>query len=379
MLITRIAEMVHAVRRTVTMTVAFMLALLMSVSGSYAYSAGVEKLDVVFIYSGPARDGGWTQTFDDARQQLEKRFGEKIATSVKEKVIEGPQSERVIQSAIQNGANVIVSTSFGFGEAMLKMASKNPNVFFITSQWDNPGNLDNFAGFVNAPEDGAYVAGVAAGHIMDQGGTVGWVDAFPIPYDLRTINGFARGLAHSNPDASLRVVFTNSWIDTSLMGKAARSLINSGADFISTSLVAPAVGEAAEAAGIPFIAAATDGRQYAPKMTVTTFKYYWEPVLGQMLKSILDGNFDTSFRYAGMNIGAVDMSEWGGAYEALSDEAKADINTEYERIRSGQGSVFTGPLVDIHGKTILADGEVLSVEGLRGMDFVLPNVKGVNF
>jgi len=339
----------------------------------------VDKLNVTMIMSGKARDGGWNQTFDDAANALKKTFGDKITIDRKESVPEGPQATRVIESAIQNGSNVIISNSYGFGDPMLKAAAKHKDVYFIASQWDNPGDLDNFVGFVNAPEDGAYVGGVAAGHIIEPGGTVGWVDAFPIPYDIRTINGFALGLAHSNPEATVQVVFTNDWADTNLQARAARSLISAGADFISTSLPGLATAEVAESSKVPFIAAAVDGSVYAPTMTVTSFMYRWEGALELILQSILDGKFDTSFKYGSMAIGAVDMGPWGGAYDDLSDEAKADIKAEYDRIRGGKGSVFTGPLTDKDGKEVLADGAVMSIGDLRGMAFVLPNVNGVEF
>ena len=340
---------------------------------------GGDALKVTFIYTGVARDGGWYQAFDDGRMHLNDTFGDKIITEYKENVPEGPQSLRVIESAIQNGSHVIISTSYGFGQSMLTAAAKYSDVYFITSQWDNPGNLENFVGFVNAPEDGAYIGGVAAGHIIKEGGTVGWVDAFPIPYDIRTINGFAHGLAHSNPTATVQVVFTNDWIDTNKQARAVRSLIDAGVDFIASSLTSSVSAEISESANIPVVSPALDGRQYAPNMSVTSFEYRWGYALAEILQSIMDGNFSTEFNYSGMKIGAIDMAPWGGAYNDLSDVAKADIQAEYDRIRSGQGEVFTGPLSDKDGNQVLSEGEVMSVADLRSMGFVLTNVNGVEF
>jgi simple sugar transport system substrate-binding protein len=334
---------------------------IVSVASTPALAA--DKLKVTMIYTSVARDGGWYQAFDDGRLHLIETFGDKIEIEYKENVPEGPQS----------------STSYGYGQPMLDSAAKHSDVHFITSQWDNPGNLDNFVGFVNAPEDGAYVAGVAAGHIIKKGGKVGWVDAFPIPYDIRTINGFALGLARSNPTATVQVVFTNDWVDTNKQARAVRSLIDAGVDFVATSLTSSVSAEVAESEGIPVVSPALDGRPYAPKMSVTSFEYRWGYALAEILQTIMDGKFSTEFNYSGMKIGAVDMAEWGGAYNALSDEAKADIQAEYDRIRSGKGEVFTGPLKDKNGNQVLAEGEVMSVAKLRGMDFVLPNVNGVEF
>ena len=337
-----------------------------------------EPLQILFTYEGSARDGGWTQTFDTARRALEETFGDRIETTFKENLWGAEVVAQVIDTAILEGADVIISTSYGHGEPMIAAAEANPDIYFIASQWDNPGGLDNYSGYVNAPEDGSYIAGVVAGHMIEPGATVGWVDAFAIPYDIRTINGFALGLQLTNPTARINVVFTNDWVDTNLQGQAARSLVDSDISFMSTSLVSPVIGEASEAGGVPFAGVQLDSSSYAPTMHVVTSEYDWAPQLAAVVQSVFDGNFDTSFSYVGMDDGAITLTEWGPLYDGLSDEAKAQIDAEIERITSGAGAVFTGPISDIHGNQILADGEVMDVAGLRSMQWIMPNVDGVD-
>lgn len=341
-------------------------------------TAAAEPLDVLFLYSGPANDGGWTEAFDIARRQLEETFGDRIETTFKENLWGAELIAQVIDTGILDGADVIIGTSFEQGEPMLAAAAENPDVFFIASQWDNPGDLDNFAGYVNAPEDGAYIQGVIAGHMIGEGETVGWVDAFAIPYDIRTINGFAIGLEHSNPSATVQTVFTNDWVDQNLFGQAARSLVDSGVTFMATSVGSATIGEVAESAGVPFGGVQLDASGYAPEMTVTTSEYTWAPMLERYLQSIFDNDFDTSFAYQGMSDGVVTLTDWGPLYDNLSDEAKADVDAEIARVSSGPGMVFIGPLTDIDGEAIAADGESLGVGALRSMAWVMPNVEGVD-
>lgn len=341
-------------------------------------TAAAEPLDVLFLYSGPANDGGWTEAFDIARRQLEETFGDRIDTTFKENLWGAELIAQVIDTGILDGADVIIGTSFEQGEPMLAAAAENPDVFFIASQWDNPGDLDNFAGYVNAPEDGAYIQGVIAGHMIGEGETVGWVDAFAIPYDIRTINGFAIGLEHSNPSATVQTVFTNDWVDQNLFGQAARSLVDSGVTFMATSVGSATIGEVAESAGVPFGGVQLDASGYAPEMTVTTSEYTWAPMLERYLQSIFDDDFDTSFAYQGMSDGVVTLTDWGPLYDNLSDEAKADVDAEIARVSSGPGMVFIGPLTDIDGEAIAADGESLGVGALRSMAWVMPNVEGVD-
>ena len=342
-----------------------------------AAPASDEPLKLAFLYSGPADDMGWTQSFDEARQELESIFGDRVETTYKENLWDASTITQVMNQAILDGADVIVGTSYEGGAPAMEIAAAHPDVYQIVSQWDNPGGLDNFVGYVNAPEDGAYISGVVAGHLMGEGETAGWVDAFPIPYDIRTINAFALGLTHSNPTASVRVVFTNDWNDLSLMTQASLSLIDSGVTFLASSMGGPAIGEPAESAGIPHAGTYFDARAHAPEMAVVTAEYDWAPMLEDIVQSILDGNFDSSFRYEGMSDGAISLTDWGPLYDTLSAEAQADVEAEIERVASAPGSVFIGPLVDIHGEVRATEGEALDVAALRSMSWVLPNVEGV--
>ncbi len=337
-----------------------------------------EPLEILFLYSGPARDGGWTQTFDNARMGIEETYGDRVSTTFKESLWGADVITSVIETAILEGVDVIVGTSYEQGEPMIAAAYENPDVYFVASQWDNPGDLDNFAGYVNAPEDGAYISGVVAGLMVEPGDDIGWVDAFAIPYDIRTINGFAIGMQLTNPTATLKVVFTNDWVDTSLQGQAARSLVDSGVTFMSTSLPSPAIGPVVESAGVPYAGVQVDASTYAPTVTVVTSEYDWRPQIESYIQSIFDGDFKTEFSYLSMDDGAITLTEWGPLYDQLSDDEKAIVEAAIERISSGAGHVYTGPLSDIHGNEILADGEVMAVGDLRSMFWVMPNVEGVD-
>ena len=85
-----------------------------------------EPLKVGFIYVGPVGDAGWTFAHDMARKAIEEKFGEKIKTSFVEKVPEGADAERVIRDLVAQGNKLIFATSFGYGDAMEKVAKDHP-------------------------------------------------------------------------------------------------------------------------------------------------------------------------------------------------------------------------------------------------------------
>ena len=79
-----------------------------------------------------------------------------------------------------------------------------------------------------------------------------------------------------------------------------------------------------------------------------------------------------------MSDGVITLTDWGPLYDNLSDDAKADVAAEIERISSAPLSVFVGPLVDINGNLVVAEGESLDVGALRSMAWVMPNVDGLD-
>ena len=76
-----------------------------------------KEIKVGFIYVGPVGDEGWTYSHDVARKELEKQLG--VKTLFKESVKEDlAEVEKTCEDMINQGANVIVGTSFGFMDGM---------------------------------------------------------------------------------------------------------------------------------------------------------------------------------------------------------------------------------------------------------------------
>ncbi|HNX64075.1 MAG TPA: BMP family ABC transporter substrate-binding protein, partial [Oscillospiraceae bacterium] len=78
-----------------------------------------EDLKVGFVYIGTINDEGYTQAQDKGRLALEEMG---IKTMYSESVPENSDCETAIRNLIDQGCNVIYSTSFGFGEWTAKVA-----------------------------------------------------------------------------------------------------------------------------------------------------------------------------------------------------------------------------------------------------------------
>ena len=180
-----------------------------------------EKLKVGFVYVGPVGDAGWTYAHDQGRKYLEAH-NPNVQTAAVENVAEGADSERVFTDLARKGYGLIVGTSFGYMDAMVKVASEFPKVAFVhISGFKRAKNLMTAFGRIEQPR---YLTGLVAG-AMTKTHIIGYVAAHPIPEVVRGINAFTLGVRATDPKATVHVVWSNTWYDPAQEEQAAESLL----------------------------------------------------------------------------------------------------------------------------------------------------------
>ena len=211
-----------------SMTLAAMAALAMLLAGP-TVAQTKEPLKIGFVYVSPIGDAGWTFQHDTGRKEMEKALAGKVTTKYVESVPEGADAERVIRDLAQSGNTLIFTTSFGYMNPTIKVATAFPNVAFEhATGYKTAKNV----GIYNARfYEGRYLAGIVAGK-MSKTGVAGYVAAFPIPEVVMGINAFARGMRSVNPKAEVKVIWTNSWFDPGRESEASNTLISQGADVV---------------------------------------------------------------------------------------------------------------------------------------------------
>ena len=99
-------------------------------SGVGAVGDTPEALKVGFIYVGPVSDYGWSYAHDQGRKYLEATVPD-VKTTYVESVPEGADAERVLTQLARSGHKIIVATSYGYMDSMLKVAERFPNIVFL--------------------------------------------------------------------------------------------------------------------------------------------------------------------------------------------------------------------------------------------------------
>jgi len=369
--------MILTKRKLVSMTVAAITALtLASCSKKEEAKApaeppkAAEPLKVGFVYVGPVGDAGWTFAHDNGRKHIESKFGDKIKTTFVEKVPEGADAERVIRDLVSQGNKLIFATSFGFGDAMEKVAKDHPDVKFEhATGYKTSENLRVYE--ARFYED-AYMAGIVAGS-MTKTNTLGFVASFPIPEVLRNINAFTMGARSVNPKVTTKVVWVNTWFDPPKEGEAAQALINQKADVLLQNTDSTAVLLTAEKNGKFAFGWDSDMSAFAPKAHLGSAIVNWGPYYEKAVNDVLNGTWKTSDTKWGTKEGTNDLVKIN---DVVSDAAKKKVDEVKSSLKAGTFAVFKGPLKDNTGKVVL-EKDVVGDDAWKGrINFYVEGVEG---
>ncbi len=333
-------------------------------------TAAPEVVKVAFILLGSPSDGGWNLSHDLGRQAVEAQYGALVETTVKESVPESPQVLQVIDDLVADGNTMIFGTSFGYMDFMLEAAEKYPDVIFEhATGFKTSTNMANYTG---AQEDAKYLAGIAAGTAAADG-QLGYVAPFAIPLIIKAINAWALGAQSVNPDATVEVVWLNSWFDPAAERQAAESLIADGAQVVGHSQDTPSACQAAEAAGMFCTGNTIDQGDFTPNAWLTGDVINWGTYYVQRVGEVLDGTWETGSFYGTMSDGVMEIAPFG---QAVSGDTRTLIEQKRDGIADGSLIYFTGPIFDQEGVLRIPDGQQMTFEEIVTMDWFVQGVLG---
>ena len=354
------------------------LALLLTPKEEQQEIAAVDgKVKVGFVYLTNPGDHGWTYAHEVGRLDVEKHFGDKVETTYVENVPEGPDSTRVIRELAQQGNNIIFTTSFGYMDPTLKVAQEFPDVKFVHLTGYKRSN--NMATGNIRFYEGRYVQGVVAGK-MTKSNKIGYLASFPIPEVIQGINAFALGMRSVNPDATISVIWVNSWYDPVKEADAAKVHIAEGADILAQHTDSPAMLQTAAKAGIHGFGQSSDMKAFAPKAQLFSAVNNWGPYYISQIESLMDGSWTTGEgpdHWAGNTwLGLSDDYLVLTPFENMPDDVAAAAKAAADKV-SGGYNIFTGPFSDNEGNVILNAGESYNDGNLwNDMTYYVEGVNG---
>lgn len=328
-----------------------------------AGSARAADLTAGFVYIGPRLDWGWNQSHAVAATALRGvpnvRIGQ--AGYLPESTNYGsgkddPETRaytKAMEDLIADGAGIVFSTSFDEDPFLLAMAAKHPNVVFrqasALANSANPSNVGSQNALIN---QGHYVNGVAVG-LCTTTNQLGFVAGMPFGTVLLNVNSFLLGIRQTNPQATVRVIFTGGWEDEAHDKAATNALVDAGCDVITCHLDAPRVViETAEARGVKTCGHAFDQAPLAPNGYITGAEYYWTDMFETFVETLQKGGTLPNFVTGGYDKDYVRSSPFGAG---ATPEAINAAKTAMQAMKNGD-AIFVGPIMDNTGKQVVPAG-----------------------
>lgn len=369
---------------SVAIVCAFALTLLVGCGQNAANNGGTTKaqngtsgatmkasdIKVGFIYVGPVTDNGWTKAHDNGRAYLEDSIPG-VKTMIKESVPEGADALTSINEMIDQGCNVIFTTSFGYMDPTEEAAKEHPDVkFFHCSGYKQSENMSNYFGRMY---EARYLSGIVAG-LKTKTGKIGYVAATPIAEVFNGVNAFTLGVQSVRPDAKVIVRWSNTWYDPVKEKEAADACLNEGIDVMTLHNDSTAIQVEAQDRGVSVIGYNLDIPSAAPKAYMTAPIWNWGPYYADQVKKIMDGTWKSESYSGGLSDGLVDLATLTSIAPA---DAKAKVEEVRKKIIDGSFKVFTGPIKDQTGAVRIKEGEVLSEKDIaQNMDWFVQGVEG---
>ena len=326
-----------------------------------AAAAGIAKEDIkvgVLYISDPAEGSGYSYTHDLGIQGMQENLGRKIVDDS-----DAQATEASIRECIDEGCNVIFSTSWGYMETTAAMAEEYPDIYFShgTGYKSNGKNFINYFGRIYQAR---YLSGIVAG-MNTKSNLIGYVAAQDSSNSEVTggIDAFAIGVASVNPDAKINVIITNSWYDPEKEEAASRQLLDMGCDVMAQHCDTAYPQTLAQERGVYGIGYNSDMSKETPDSCLTSVIWNWSAYYTSAVKSIIDGSWDGSNYYGGMAEGLVGITNLA-SFAAEGTQEKVDEATA--AILSGQSNVFDGVMTTNTGETIGQEGSTLDDATITG-------------
>jgi len=359
-------------KRMVGVLMAFVFALLALNGCSKGKAAQSGKLikdtvKVGFVYIGSIHDEGYTQAHDKGRLALE---AEGIKCMYVENVPENADCEKAIRDLIDQGCNVIYTTSFGFMDWTIKVAKEFPGVKFgHCSGYKRADNVETYFGRMY---EARYLAGIVAG-LKTKANRIGYVAAFPLPECIRGINAFALGVQSVNKSATVEVMWTNTWFDPALEKQAALELLNKGCDVLEQHQDSTAAQLAAQGKGAFAIGYNTSTPDAAPAAYLTAPIFNWSVFYKEDMDALLNGSWKSQAYWMGLSNGMTDLDKLSPLCAPGTAEA---VDRAKQGIIGGSLKVFAGPIADQSGAEKIAAGTEMSDDDIWNMKWFVKGVIG---
>lgn len=323
------------------------------------------KVGVIHL-SDPADGSGYTYTHDLGIQGMQQNLNlsdDQIVRKINISDTDADATRAAIQECIDEGCNIIFTTSWGYMETTAEMAEEYLDIYFShgTGYMSNGKNFNNYFGRIYQAR---YLSGIVAG-MNTKSNKIGYVAAMDSTNSEVTggIDAFAMGIYSVNQNAKVYVKVTNSWFDPDGEKAAAEMLLNMGCDVIAQHCDTEYPQTLAQEKGVYSIGYNSDMSKNAPEACLCSVIWNWSAYYTSAVQSVIDGTWDGSNYYGGMNENLVGLTSLA---DFCADGTEEKVEEAKAAILSGENGVFDGVIETNTGETVGKEGKTLDDATITG-------------
>lgn len=293
-----------------------------------------ETLRVALVLPGSITDGTFNSAAYNGIQAAEEKYD--IEVSIRENT-DFAQITEALTGYARDGFDVVIGHGFQFAEPVMEIHADYPDTWFIVNTAQVAAE-PNVASFDNEWGNAGYIAGAVAA-LVSETGTVGHIGGIPVPVIEDYNAGFAEGARRVNPDIEVLSAYVGSFSDIAKGAEITTSLIEQGADVVTSTGNENVIGtiQAASQAGVMAIGTAFDSYEAAPDTIVTTALINMGVNLDQAIGQVIDGTIAPRSYVLGLEEDGIGLAPFRGRFaEMISAEDQAVIDEVIADLRAGR-------------------------------------------
>ena len=322
-------------------------------SGSADGSAYADiKIGFIFLHD---ENSTYDKNFIDAANRAKEALGLKDdQVVIKVDIDESAECYDTACELAEDGCNIIFADSFGHEDYMIQAAKEYPEVQFChaTGTKAHTENLANFHNAFASIYEGRFLAGVVAGlKLKELGETkMGYVGAKPYAEVKSGLTSFYLGAKSIVPEATMEVIFTDTWYDEGLEKEAAVTLISRGAKLVSQHADSMGAPSACEAAGVPNVAYNGSTISACPNTALISSYIDWQPYFELIVKSVANGETIPTDYCGTIETGSVKLTALNT--DAAAEGTQAKLDEVMKGLKDGTIKVFDTTTFTVKGAAL---------------------------
>lgn len=325
---------------------------------------GHDHVHVAFIHPRDLATSPWVSGHEEGARYLQEQLGERVTVRSYFHADSQEQAEQLLDEAVEEGAQLVFTTTPQLGRATLKAAVKYPKVRFLNCSVDAP--YSSVRTYYSRIFEGKFITGAIAGAMSDNN-SIGYVGSYPIFGVPASINAFALGAQLTNPRARIDLRWSCE------AGQPVADFIRKGIKVISNRDV-PTPNQM-------YLAYCDYGTymvgQGGELIPLGSPVWMWGKFYEHVVRSVLDGTWEAAKGQAvnywwGMDSGVIDVT----LSNALPEGVRFLARMLRQGLRKGTVDPFNRRIVAQDGTVKNPGGRGFTPEELLHMNWLCENVEG---